>query len=279
MKYFDAFAGIGGFALPLSEAGNQCVGFSEIDEHATQVYLSHFPSHTPYGDITAIDALRLPDFDLLCGGFPCQAFSVSGERGGFADSRGTLFFDLCRIVEAKQPRLLLLENVKGLLSHDDGSTFGTILAALDELGYNLQWQVCNGTDFGVPQNRERVFLLGHRRDTPRPEVFPLTGTSRPDHEACQGRRCVLRWQNKRAGAVLDTVAPTLRASGGTDIRKRFVVVDPAGRLRFPTPVECERLQGFPDQWTKGISDTARYKALGNAVTVNVVREIVSRLSA
>jgi len=150
-----------------------CIGFSEIDKYAIQVYKKHFPNHKNYGDITKINERALPDFDFLVGGFPCQAFSIAGKRGGFADTRGTLFFDIARIIKEKQPRLLLLENVKGLLSHNQGSTFTTIISTLDELGYDCQWQVLNSKNHGVPQNRERVFIVGHLRGTSRPEVFPF----------------------------------------------------------------------------------------------------------
>jgi DNA (cytosine-5)-methyltransferase 1 len=275
MKFFDAFSGIGGFAIPLTELDHECVGFSEIDRFASAIYSFHFPSHQPYGDITKLEPATLPDFDLFVGGFPCQAFSISGQRRGFADTRGTLFFDVCRIAQAKQPRLVLLENVKGLLSHDGGRTFGTILASLDELGYDLQWQVLDSPCFSVPQHRERLFLLGHRRGTPRPQVFPLAGTSRPDDSASPR---VIRWQNKKAGAVLGCIVPTLRASGGTDLRKAPVIVDPDGSLRFMTITEWERAQGFPDSWTAPVLYSQRKACLGNAVTVNVVREIVKRLT-
>lgn len=156
-----------------NERSPHCVGFSEIDKYAVQVYKKHFPTHKPYGDITKINASELPDFDLLVGGFPCQAFSIAGKRRGFEDTRGTLFFEIARILRDKKPRLFLLENVKGLLSHDNGKTFRTIIATLDELGYDLQWQVLNSKNFGVPQNRERVFIIGNRRGTERPNVFPL----------------------------------------------------------------------------------------------------------
>jgi DNA (cytosine-5)-methyltransferase 1 len=162
-----------------NEGAPACVGFSEVDRYAAQIYQQHFPTHKNYGDITKIDATALPDFDLLVGGFPCQAFSIAGKRGGFADTRGTLFFDLARILQAKRPRLFLFENVKGLLSHDGGRTFRTIIAATAELGYDVQWQVLNSKHHGVPQNRERVFIAGHLRGTPRPEVFPLQEADEP----------------------------------------------------------------------------------------------------
>ena len=151
-----------------------CVGFSEIDKYAVQIYEKHFPTHTNFGDITKINEKELPDFELLVGGFPCQSFSIAGKRGGFADTRGTMFFEIARIVREKQPRLLLLENVKGLLSHDQGATFYTIISTLDELGYDVQWQVLNSKNHGVPQNRERVFIIGNRRGTKRPDVFPMS---------------------------------------------------------------------------------------------------------
>lgn len=328
--FFDTFSGIGGFALPLTEAGHTCAGFSEIDKHAVQIYRSHFPSHPFYGDITAIDAASLPDFDLLTGGFPCQAFSIAGKRRGFEDTCGTLFFDLCRIAQTKRPRHLLLENVRGLLSHDGGRTFGTILASLDELGYDAQWEVLNSKNFGVPQNRERVFLVGHLRGTPRPQVFPLghcdggaaqtftggadgsspneSGVTAPnenqrgraaviDHRAVRetddasqcldanywkgpdnhGQRTVIaiRGRNGRAMAEArsDGLCNALRASEGGSGK---AMVSEGDRIRRLTPLECERLQGFPDGWTAGVSDTQRYRCLGNAVTVNVVREIIRR---
>ncbi len=136
MKYLSLFSGIGGFELGIGPQ-HECVGYSEIDKYASSIYQSHFPEHKNYGDITKIKEQELPYFDLLCGGFPCQSFSIAGKRRGFEDTRGTLFFDIARILRAKQPRLLLLENVKGLLSHENGTTFKTIIATLDELGYDL----------------------------------------------------------------------------------------------------------------------------------------------
>ena len=204
MKYLSLFSGIGGFELGIQQAyetstkpkqlqredlrseghinslksgvrkqQHTCIGFSEIDKYATEIYSKHFPNHKNYGDITTINEKELPEFDLLVGGFPCQSFSIAGKRGGFDDTRGTMFFEIARIVREKQPRLLLLENVKGLLSHDKGNTFRTIISTLNDLGYDIQWQVLNSKNHGVPQNRERVFIIGNRRGTERPDVFPL----------------------------------------------------------------------------------------------------------
>lgn len=371
----------------------RCVWSCDNNKYANQVYAKQFgeANHHP-GDIKGVDPRNIPGFDFLCAGFPCQAFSVAGKRKGFQDTRGTLFFEICRIAEAKRPSLLLLENVKGLLSHDGGRTFTVVLQSLDELGYWVEWQVLNSKHFGVPQNRERVFVVGHLRGTGGREVFPLGETDSSAYEAAEvedsefvstvtagygkqnmrgsylrstptstsidanyskgadkhrQRTMVLRWQNKQQGVVVDDKAPALRASGGTDIRKKpkvaisftnphnpdeerkvnlgdvsRAVKPPYGnqqplvfhenisrnvsileeavalrsgashsyqgvienfRIRRLTPVECERLQGFSDGWTEGLSDTQRYKCLGIAVTVNVVEflgcEILKSLEA
>ena len=259
-----------------------CIGFSEIDKYAIQIYKKHF-NHKEYGDVSRIKWNDVPNFTLLVGGFPCQSFSIAGKRGGFADTRGTLFFEIARCLRKKQPRLLLLENVKGLLSHDKGRTFGVILNTLDELGYDLQWQVLNSKNFGVPQNRERVFIIGHLRGTSRPEVFPIEGrteldrkTQQEDRKKVQTHRCLEATEYKNYSS------------------ERFDGVLQDVRVRRLTPTECERLQSFPDGWTEfgmkecncgtcdgyitvPISDTQRYKCLGNAVTVNVIEAIMEKL--
>lgn len=478
MKFIDLFAGVGGFRLGLEKAnqagelvhprGNpegqeapvhgwsteaekgddastdgggevfRCVWSCEIDKWCQAVYRYHW-GETPAGDARGVRPEEIPDFDLLCAGFPCQSFSLAGKRGGFEDTRGTLFHEICRIARAKRPKMLLLENVRGLLSSNTYRDFAVILKSLGELGYDVEWQVLNSKDFGVPQNRPRVFVVGHLGGIRGREVFPISG----DGETADGEKpsvrtlCggghsgglhsqttgIIRWQNKREGAIMDDTAPSLRASGGTDIRKKPLIIHniyggfgekeprvfekhsptirtpkdgghlphvvepmiyrhprnygkksiyspdeaylslrtvsrppkvlnatnphdkneershhlgdeiralkgPSGnqeslilddtevgvkpklkntapslrgnshgnlakvltgdiRIRRLTPRECERLQGFPDDWTrwgindKGerveISDTQRYRMMGNAVTVNVVEFIVRRL--
>ena len=312
MKYFSTFSGIGGFELGINQAygirnvdgsalrgiqtdtqgdegqglfsqegegarpkngrfgqcvtdkPNQrpfCVGYSEIDKYAIATYENRFPDHRNYGDITAIDAATLPDFELLVGGFPCQAFSVAGKRAGFLDkTRGTLFFELCRILDAKRPRHFVFENVKGLLSHDGGRTFDTIIATLDDLGYDLQWQVLNSKNYGVPQNRERVFIVGHLRGEPRPQVFPIFQVGRVLDEEPE-------WQTQATHPIR---AGYKAGQGGNDFIREV------SGIRRLTPLECERLQGFPDSWTLG-SDTQRYKQCGNAVSVPVVQKVMQKL--
>lgn len=301
MKIFSTFSGIGGFEIGIHNAwlrsqdkgqtvqGSQArdpqgrteqlhqygdeglsfVGYSEIDKYAIKVYEKQFPGVKNYGDITKINAKELPDFDCLVGGFPCQAFSIAGRRMGFDDTRGTLFFDLARILRAKQPRLFVFENVKGLLSHDGGATFRIIIQTIDELGYDCQWQVLNSKNFGVPQNRERVYIVGHLRGTPRPEVFPITGDGGAD--------------TRLSGHISNTL--TTRYEGaqavGTYIGESKLDAQEV-KIRRLTPIECERLQGFPDNWTAEgtdgpISDTQRYKMCGNAVTTNVVQAVFEKL--
>lgn len=271
--------------------GFNCVWSNEIDKYASQIYRKNYgtkkesegqiqsknstmpesksPQYRGYtfhcpelyeGDIHEVEAKSIPDHELLVGGFPCQAFSIAGKRKGFNDTRGTLFFEICRIAKVKRPKLLLLENVKGLLNHEGGQTFRTILTSLDELGYDAEWQVLNSKNFGVPQNRERVFIVGHLRGQSRRQVFPIREGKTFDAPVQQ--------QQDKEKARSSCLASRYgqRWTDETYIKKGF-------KIRRLTPTECERLQGFPDGWTEGISDTQRYKCLGNAVTTNVIRAI------
>ena len=259
-----------------------CVGYSEIDKYAIATYEHNFKGHTNYGDATKIDPRELPDFDLLVGGFPCQAFSVAGKRLGFNDTRGTLFFDIARILAEKRPRHLVLENVKGLLSHDSGKTFQTILGVLSDLGYFVEWQVLNSKDFGVPQNRERVFIVGHLRRECGRQVFPITGTNRADTFIRTVRAGGSQSSTEKHSRDIIEIRPNEQSlqqggdkpNGHNSLRRASLAND--SRIRRLTPLECERLQGFPDNWTIG-SDTQRYKQCGNAVTVNVVEAVISKL--
>lgn len=268
--------------------------------------------HKPYGDITQLDPATLPDFDLLVGGFPCQAFSIAGKRGGFNDTRGTLIYDVFRILKEKQPRLLLLENVKGLLSHDNGRTFKTIITSLAELGYAVEWQVLNAKNFGVPQNRERVFIIGHLGGFCGRQVFPIgkndcedivlpTITTRitADSNGSYVRQrqeykipeaTKLGYAIAREGDSINLSVPNSktrrgRVGGGiaqtldTGMQQHTIK---NARIRRLTPTECERLMGLPDGWTAEgtegkISDSQRYKLCGNGVVVNVVEEIIKKL--
>jgi len=395
-RVFSMFSGIGGFevGLLMSEKDVELVGFSEVDKYAIEIFEKQFKGIKNYGNATTIDETKLPNFDLLVGGFPCQAFSVAGKRKGFEDTRGTLFFDVARILSHKKPKHFILENVKGLLSHDSGRTFQTILKVLADIGYMVQWEVCNSKNYGVPQNRERVYIVGHLRGRSRPEVFPIrqsqevSNTGRKEEGQGSSEVSSTITSNYKRGVhamgeqyvmepkeltkdismayrVYDTdgVSTTLKAVGGgvgaktglyqvkacltpdrkeksqngrrfkdheepmftltsqdkhgvmiTEATKKGYAIAKVGdsinltapssktrrgrvgkqiantidtgaqqytltasKIRRLTPTECERLQGFPDGWTEGISDTQRYKCLGNAVTSNVVCEIAKRL--
>ncbi len=177
IRFFDMFAGIGGFRAGLERAGGfTCIGHSEIDKHADRAYRNIYtidPKEVYYEDAKNIKAEEMPDFDLLCAGFPCQSFSVAGKRRGFMDARGTLFFDIARILKAKQPAFFILENVPGLLSHDEGRTFTVILNTLSELGYGVEWQVLNSKCFGVPQSRKRVYIVGYLNPKCAGKILPL----------------------------------------------------------------------------------------------------------
>jgi len=340
-RYFSMFTGVGGFELGLENTGSstnlskgwkensrssqnlQCkrdkpsnetisfnpVGFSEIDKYANELLTKRFPRVKNYGDCTKINPSELPDFDMLCGGFPCQAFSIAGKRRGFEDTRGTMFFEIARILKVKRPKIVLLENVKGLLNHEGGKTFRTIIQTLSELGYNVQWMVLNSKFFGVPQNRERVFIIGSLRGTSRPEILPFRESdgipakelqvlrnSSYDTDRLYGTEGIARTMRANAGgkgaktgiyAVLTPDRAEKRQNGrrfkgpgepsftmtGQDIHG----VTDGTQIRRLTPTECERLQGFPDGWTEGFSDTQRYKMMGNAVTVNVIKALGEKL--
>jgi len=180
MLFIDFFAGIGGFRLGMEMAGHHCVGYCEIDKYAVKSYRAmHDVKEDEWyaSDIRNVKPEDLPEADCWCGGFPCQAFSIAGKRRGFEDMRGTLIFEIFRLAAERKPKIIFLENVAGLLNHDGGRTFATILCGFWELGYDVEWQVLNTKDFGVPQNRERVFIIGHLGGAGGRKVFPITGTN------------------------------------------------------------------------------------------------------
>lgn len=304
MKYFSMFSGFGGFEYGINDKGT-CIGFSEIDKYAKSIYKKHFPNHTDWGDATKIKTKTLPKFDLLVGGFPCQAFSVAGKRKGFKDTRGTLFFEIARVLKDKRPRHFLLENVAGLLSHNDGKTFQTILRVLTDLGYGVEWQVLNSKDFNVPQNRERVFIVGHLGGNGGGKIFPITNgngktiksTQLGSHH--QDRICEVDGNDP----IIPSTSHDKTKINCQSMPLRYLDRNqknfPKGysmcldgsqtnglkldnRIRHLTPIECERLQGFPDNYTKHgqngelISDSQRYKCLGNAVTTTVITAIMEK---
>lgn len=211
--FFDMFSGIGGFKLAFENAGFKSVGFCEIDPYSRKLYKAYFNTEGEYEchDATRINPNKLPEFDVLVGGFPCQAFSIAGKRLGFDDTRGTLFFDIVRICQEKRPRYILLENVKGLLSHDGGKTFQTILGLLAEIGYQCEWQVLNSRDFGVPQNRERVFIAGYYGKRAAGQIFPLRESDK------------IYYEPSKAQKEICNLASTLKARDYSSWNGNFVV--------------------------------------------------------
>ena len=381
MNYLDLFSGIGGFTLGLQRAGFRFdwLGHSETNKYANQIYKKHYPQSENLGDVKAINPDRLPNLDFITFGFPCQDLSIAGKRGGLRAKRSGLFFEAMQIIRVARPRYFIFENVKGLFSSNGGQDWLIVLKEVADSGYDGQWQLLN-TRWFLPQNRERIYFVGHIRGERRPEVFPIgEGNEILGKRNSPGQR---RWQSggesfnalRGCGEMKipmiqighlgekdgmgqrvyspDGIASTIRGEGGGQGGKtglyeispcirsehhntedvHFIIsrthgfnkdgskelpslrgssmeqndfianaVDcdgylrkgarprdkdgkpqllPIGyrRIRRLTPIECERLQGFPDNWTEGISDTQRYKCLGNACTVNVVQVIGERLS-
>lgn len=289
MKFFDLFSGIGGFRMGLESLGHQCVGFCEVDKFARASYKAIYDTEgeIEYHDIRNVtdESIReIGSVDIICGGFPCQAFSVAGKRRGFEDTRGTLFFEIARFASILKPRYLFLENVKGLLNHNNGDTFETILTVLWELGYDVEWQVLNSKDFGVPQNRKRVFIIGHLRGECTRNIFPIRRnikiiqtTQSNDNEP----KIIQKGRGFNKGGV-HTISPTLSSNSWheNNLLQVFDFHNKSYRIRKLTPKECWRLQGFPD-WAferakKVNSNSQLYKQAGNSVTVPVIQAIAKQ---
>ena len=320
IRVVDLFAGVGGIRLGFAQAAKEfgmnteCVFSCEIDDWACKTYRKNFPNdnHDPKCDITAVDANKMPDFDVLLAGFPCQAFSIAGKRGGFDDTRGTLFFDVARIIKEKQPKAFLLENVKGLTNHRSGQTLQVILNTLrEDLGYTVFYKVLNAKEYGVAQLRERIYIVGFKNggegfDYPLPlpqeqrkvirdiiEENPvdaryyLSTSYLAALKAHKARHQALGHGFGYEVRSLDEVAGTLVCGGmgkernlivdarQTDLTVRTHIKGEYNKegLRKMTPLEWERLQGFPDNWTAGIADVHRYKQMGNSVAVPVIQAV------
>jgi len=315
-RFVDLFSGIGGFRIALQDLGGKCVFSSEIDKYAAATYARNF-GDVPAGDIREIDEKRIPEHDLLAAGFPCQAFSIAGKRGGFEDARGTLFFEIARIIKEKKPKAFILENVKGLVSHDKGRTLQTILEILRvDLGYTVPSpKIMNAADFGLPQNRQRIIIVGFREDVDG-SFFTYPGPLR-------GRRTIgeileenpvsvryylsdvyleslkrhrARHESKGHGfgyEVRDScdVANAIVIGGMGKERNlvkdvRLVNNKPETRikgkvngefLRRMTPREWARLQGFPDSFVIPVSDAQAYRQFANAVPVPLIRAVAEKI--
>lgn len=232
MKFLDLFAGIGGFRMGLESLGHECVGFCEIDKFARKSYkaIHNTEGEIELHDITQVsdeDVRKIGHVDIICGGFPCQAFSIAGKRGGFEDTRGTLFFEIARFASILKPKYIFCENVKGLLNHDKGRTFKTIINTFDELGYDVEWQMLNSKDFGVPQNRERVYIVGHLRGAGGRPVFPIFGENGTTNQADSKMMIIDDQGRKNKKLSFKHIVPTLRAqSHGNDPKVAIPVLTP-----------------------------------------------------
>lgn len=313
-SFIDLFAGIGGFHQALSRFGAKCVFASEWDKNAAQTYSANYGIE-PFGDITQIAEQDIPPHDILCGGFPCQAFSISGKQHGFNDTRGTLFFEIARIVAYHQPKVLFLENVKNFIKHDHGNTLKVVLNTLDELGYNVFYQVLNASHFGLPQNRERVYLVCFRKDLGIDSFqFPddlSTPVALSDflEESPQNVKIVERddmvlYKNfepeidlygqpilpnrpiqigivGKGGQGERIYHPTGHAitlsayGGGVGSKTGLYHID--GKIRKLSPRECARIQGFPDSFKIISSQSQAYQQFGNSVAINVLVAILHNI--
>ena len=319
MKFIDLFCGIGGFRIAFERAGGKCVFSSDIDKYACETYQNNFNDY-PLSDITKINENSLPDFDVLCAGFPCQPFSIGGLRKGFHDTRGTLFFDVERIIRHKKPRAFILENVKGLVNHDGGKTLKTILNKLggkingetntdkfkDCLNYFVHFKVINSKDFGVPQNRERIYIIGFLKDVE--FEFPKTNIksiklmdiidqnvqihslspilkdnidfhlkSHLKYNEIKNLNYLLAYEVRKSRSTFrfDNLSPTLTAKMGTGGNNVPVIVNLQRKL---TTDECLKIQGYPNDFKIKFNNSQSYKQIGNSVSVPVVTALAKEIS-
>lgn len=307
-NFIDLFAGIGGFRVALDSLGGKCVFSSDIDPHARTVYHNNY-GETPHGDITKIAAKEIPAHDILCAGFPCQPFSIAGAMGGFADTRGTLFHEVIRVAKHHRPRMVFLENVRNLTAHDSGNTLKTIIKALESIGYNVEWRVLNAGDYGVPQKRERIYILGFDKeyefayhwpaplktktrvrdildpagdatvrqmhiDTAKypPTVYAARKVPPGTHRPVRVGQVGLGRQGERIYHV-DGHAVTLAASGG-GVGAKTGMYFANKVVRRLTPREAARLNGFPESFQPHPKTHEALKQMGNAVVVDVVQHIM-----
>jgi DNA (cytosine-5)-methyltransferase 1 len=269
LRFIDLFAGIGGFHLALTRQGAKCAFVSEIDPDAQKTYLANHkvPSKIMHGDITKIDITSIPSHDILCAGFPCQPFSQAGFKKGFEDTRGTLFFDILRILEQKKPKAYFLENVRGLLKHDEGKTFSVIEKKLKGLGYSCQHFLVRASEYGLPQHRPRLFIIGFSDNTKKiiaPEKIPLRFTMSDVFE----------------GKCDKDIGFTLRVGGrGSKINDRrnweFYNVD--NKVQRITSEKAKLLQGFPPDFVFPVSEITAMKQLGNSVAVDAIENFYKQI--
>lgn len=310
LSFIDLFAGIGGFRLALESLGGSCVYSSEWDKQAQNVYQENF-GERPQGDITQVDEKTIPAHDICCAGFPCQAFSISGKMRGFEDSRGTLFFDVARIVKEKKPKVVFMENVRNFARHDGGRTLQVVQKTMEDLGYDFYWKVLSARDYGVPQKRERVYMVCFRKDLGGvhfefPKAFPLTrhvedflldegpqtaalycdrydvffNPKKEDKHSNRPIKLGIVNKGGQGERVYSTkgIAVTLSAYGGGAFAKTggYLI---NGKPRRLHPRECARLMGYPDSYKISKRPNQAYKQFGNSVVVDVLQYIALQIAA
>src|SRR3989344_75902 len=303
LKVFDMFSGYGGaeFALKKARINHECIGYSEIKKHAITCFNLNHPNIKNYGDCTKIDTKTLPDFDLLTGGFPCQPFSEAGKHKGELDTRGTLFYDIVRIAEAKKPKYMLLENVRGLTSKPHKETFDKILGELDRIGYKVYWDILNSKEYGTPQNRERLLFVCFRKDINKLFKFPKKEelklflkdiVEQPSKEILVS----VAWRNKNRslhqakGLPYGTFPKEYHYQYYKDIGVSFAVksalhecmvgkVEDLKNARELTPKECFRLMGFFNDEIKldGLSKSNKYDLAGNGWDINMISKVLKEM--
>ncbi len=268
--FIDLFAGIGGFHIALKNLGGECVFACEIDKFARQTYLAnHKISEDIFAkDIKDVESENIPNHDILCAGFPCQPFSQAGFKKGFEDIRGTLFFEIARIIEAKKPKAILLENVSHLLKHDDGKTFNKIEEVIKDLGYSFYYKILTASDFGLPQNRPRLFMVGFKEDFNKNFAFPKPTPLQKTMSDIFNSYC-----EKKIGY-------TLRVGGrGSEItdRRNWDSYMVNGEVRRISSKEGLKMQGFPNNFVFPVSETQSMKQLGNSIAVPVVQSVAEKI--
>ena len=303
--FIDLFAGIGGFRIAAESNGGKCVFSSEWDKNSCKTYSTNH-CDIPQGDITKILETNIPDHDILFAGFPCQAFSISGKQNGFDDTRGTLFFDVARIIKCKKPKMFLLENVKNLIRHDHGKTFKTITNTIDELGYKYFYKVLRSSDYGVPQARERIYIVGFLdRSTvfhfPKPvddsyvrvvsDILEPNGKAKvinreihyldkPDTPPDRRRPYQIGYFNKGGQGErvysINSAGITLSAYGGGQAGKTGAY-KVGETIRKLTVRECARMQGFPDDFSIPVSENLAYKQFGDSVSVPAINKLIAQM--
>lgn len=296
-KFIDLFAGIGGIRIPFDEIGGDCVFSSEIDKFARQTYQANF-AQEPHGDITQIEPSLIPEFDLLLAGFPCQPFSQAGLQKGFADTRGTLFFYIANIIKQHKPNVVLLENVKRLKTHDKGNTYKVMVTTLENLGYTVSSKILAAKDFGVPQNRERIYIVALRNKTCFSFPEPISKVTKVgdileaevaekytiSDKLWQGHQRRKREHKKKGNgfgyglfSAESAYTNTISARYYKDGSEILISQGSGKNPRKITPREAARLQGFSDDYRIVVSDVQAYKQFGNSVCIPTVRAIAKQL--